>query len=84
MNEIRMDVLCIAAAFKISRWPRLISFSRAAYPMDPETFHDFSLAETLPQEEPRVAKAVFSIRPNHVPADGIRQFYLEAGVGPLD
>jgi len=40
------------------------------------------LAEALPQEDPQVAKAAFSIRRTTCRANGIRQFYLEAGVGP--
>ena len=40
------------------------------------------LAEALPQEDPQVAKAAFSIRRTTCRANGIRQFYLEAGAGP--
>ena len=40
------------------------------------------LAEASPQEDPQVAKAAFSIRRTTCRANGIRQFYLEAGVGP--
>ncbi len=40
------------------------------------------LAEALPQEDPQAAKAAFSIRRTTCRANGIRQFYLEAGAGP--
>jgi len=40
------------------------------------------LAESLPQEAPQVARAAFSIRRTTCRANGIRQFYLEAGAGP--
>jgi haloacetate dehalogenase len=40
------------------------------------------LVEALPQEDPQVEKAAFSIRRTTCRANGIRQFYLEAGVGP--
>jgi hypothetical protein len=40
------------------------------------------LAEALPQEDLQVAKAAFSIRRTTGRANGIRQFYLEAGAGP--
>jgi haloacetate dehalogenase len=40
------------------------------------------LAEALPQEDPQVAKAAVSIRRTTCRANGIRQFYLDAGVGP--
>src|SRR5712672_1341409 len=40
------------------------------------------LAEALPQRDPQAAKAAFSIRRTTCRANGIRQFYLEAGTGP--
>jgi hypothetical protein len=77
-----MDVLCIAAAIKISHWPRLISYQKAACPTDPENFHDFSSGRSVTAGRTAVAKAAFSIRRAACRANGIRQFYLEAGAGP--
>ena len=48
----------------------------------PKLFMTSVLAEALPQEAPQVAKAAFSIRRTTCRANGIRQFYLEAGAGP--
>jgi hypothetical protein len=39
------------------------------------------LAEALPHEDPQVARAAFSIRRTTCRANGMRQFYLEAGAG---
>jgi hypothetical protein len=78
-----MDVQFIAAAFKISRWPRLISCQKGGLPNgSPKLSMTSVLPEALPQEEPQVAKAAFSIRRTTCRANGIRQFYVEAGAGP--
>jgi EAL domain len=78
-----MDVQCIAAAFKISRWPCLISCRKDGLPNGfPKLSMTSVLAEALPQEDPQVTKATFSIRRTTCRANGIRQFYLEAGTGP--
>src|SRR5258708_26043200 len=78
-----MNVQCIAAAFKLSRWPRLISYQKSGLPNEsPKLSMTSVLAEALPQEDPQVAKVAFSIRRTTCRANGIRQFYLEAGAGP--
>jgi hypothetical protein len=78
-----MNVQCIAAAFKIWRWPRLISYQKGGLPNgSPKLSMTSVLAEALPQEDLQVAKAAFSIRRTTCRANGIRQFYLEAGAGP--
>jgi haloacetate dehalogenase len=78
-----MDVQCIAAAFKISRWPRSISYQTGGFAQRILKLSMTSvLAEALPQEDPQVAKAAFSMRRTTCRANGIRQFYLEAGAGP--
>src|SRR6476620_6642369 len=77
------DVQFIAAAFKISRWLRLISCQKGGLPHgSPKLSMTSVLAEALPQEDLHVAKAAFSIRRTTCRANGIRQFYLEAGAGP--
>jgi haloacetate dehalogenase len=40
------------------------------------------LAEALPQNDPQLERAAFSIRRTTCRANGIKQFYLEAGAGP--
>ena len=56
MNEKRMNVQCIAAGFKISRWPRLISYQKGGLPNgSPKLSVTSVLAEASPQEDPQVA-----------------------------
>jgi hypothetical protein len=51
-----MNVQCIAAAFKISRWPRLIAYQKGGLPNGPPKLSMTSvLAEASPQEDPQVA-----------------------------
>jgi hypothetical protein len=65
------------------RWPRLISYQKGGLPNgSPKLSMTSVLAEALPQEDPQVAKAAFAIRRTTCRANGIRQFYLEAGAGP--
>ena len=78
-----MNVQCIAAAFKISCCPRFISYQRGGlFNGSPKLSMTSVMVEALPQEDPQVAKAAFSIRRTTCRANGIRQFHLEAGAGP--